>query len=179
MNLGYSLDIHNLLSKVSFSTTGIPGEIHYVDPFSGTPMSFCGPNTSLFGEDGRPARLNSDGTPKLFSAPKNKIDDLCLKHDILYKDAEFSKTDPSQVLSKKHQADEELLKGLERLELNSFPDKFQRWIVDKIIRMKLRFGLALPEKEMKKQEAKELHTRILHKFPRRQVVISNLDEIWS
>ena len=40
--------------------------------------NFCGPNTRL------DERLNSDGTPKDWSRPINKIDEICMRHDIGY-----------------------------------------------------------------------------------------------
>lgn len=43
--------------------------------------NFCGPNTRL--DD----RLNHDGTPKEWSKPINKIDEICMRHDIGYHNA--------------------------------------------------------------------------------------------
>jgi hypothetical protein len=41
--------------------------------------NFCGPNTRLN------RRLNPNGTPKHWSKPINKIDEICMRHDIAYK----------------------------------------------------------------------------------------------
>ena len=96
---GGNFDLQSALSKLNFSTTGIPNELHYIDPFSGTVMNFEGPGTSLFGEDGRPARLNPDGTPMPHSVPKNSIDELSRQHDLAYHSADITSTDPSEVLA--------------------------------------------------------------------------------
>jgi len=43
---------------------------------SGKKYNYCGPNTNLR------KRLNPDKTPKDFSKPVNKVDDICMRYDI-------------------------------------------------------------------------------------------------
>ncbi len=49
--------------------------------------NFCGPNTRL--ND----RLNVDGTPQNWSTPINRIDAICMRHDIAYGNADGTRSD--------------------------------------------------------------------------------------
>ena len=63
-------DIQKLLSASKFTTTGIPWELHLPG------YSFCGPGTNL------DKRLDEADNPKPWSKPKNRVDEVCMKHDI-------------------------------------------------------------------------------------------------
>ena len=151
------LDIQKILSKLPFSTTGIPGELHWKN------ANWCGPGTSL------ESRLNPDDTPKDWSLPVNSIDQAAYKHDLIYRDA-------GDDLATKHQGDREMIKALEEIQPGDLGERFQRFIVKKILQLKLRYGLGL-NNDMAKTLAKELHSPIRHKFQRRMIISMNRDEI--
>ena len=65
-------DIQNLLLGSKFTTTVIPGEL------CPPGYSFCGPGTNL------DKRLDEADNPKPWSKPKNRVDEVCMKHDIDY-----------------------------------------------------------------------------------------------
>lgn len=60
--------------------------------------NFCGPFTNLN------LRLNPDQTPKEWSMPVNKLDEICMRHDIAYAQGD------------KCEADETMLRELRELE---------------------------------------------------------------
>src|SRR5271166_2768787 len=60
---------------VSSVISKIPVELH-LRSLKGKKYSFCGPNTNLV------ERLNADDTPKEWSRPINKVDEVCLRHDL-------------------------------------------------------------------------------------------------
>jgi hypothetical protein len=66
---------------VSSVISKVPVELHLRD-LKGRKFSFCGPNTKL------DERLNPDDTPKDWSKPINKIDAICMRHDINYRKAD-------------------------------------------------------------------------------------------
>jgi hypothetical protein len=72
-------------------------ELH-MRTISGRRYNFCGPNTHL--DD----RLNSDGSPKNWSKPINKVDAICMRHDIAYESGN------------RLQADENMLRELNELD---------------------------------------------------------------
>ena len=119
------------------------------------------PNTNL------KERLNPDGTPKPWSKPINKVDEICMRHDINYEKADEGKTT-------RHDADKVMLD-----ELNSLKNKDLTWnelgakyLTKGIIGIKYKLGLGF-------EEAQELHKPIRHKFKRRRVLVYNIDDIWS
>ena len=80
MTSGGKLDLQSLLSKLPFSTTGIPGELH-LKLHGMNAHSFTGPGTRL------EQRLNADDSPKDFSKPINRVDEIAYQHDLAYRDA--------------------------------------------------------------------------------------------
>jgi hypothetical protein len=72
-------------------------ELH-LRTISGRRYNFCGPNTDL--DD----RLNSDGSPKSWSKAINKVDAICMRHDIAYGNGN------------RLQADENMLRELNELD---------------------------------------------------------------
>ena len=79
-------------SGSKFPTTGIPGAFHLPG------YSFCGPGTNL------DKRLDEANNPKPWSKPKNRVDEVCTRHDIDYGN--------STTLEEKHEADQEMLYNL-------------------------------------------------------------------
>ena len=78
-----------MLSGSKFTMTGIPGQLHLLG------YSFCGPGTNL------DKRLDEADNPKPWSRPKNRVDEVCMKHDI--------DNGNSTILDEKHEADREML----------------------------------------------------------------------
>jgi hypothetical protein len=72
-------------------------ELH-MRTISGRRYNFCDPNTHL--DD----RLNSDGSPKNWSKPINKVGPICMRHDIAYESGN------------RLQVDENLLRELNELD---------------------------------------------------------------
>jgi len=140
---GGNLDLQKILSKLKFTTTHIPGELHYPN------HNFLGPGSSLFGNDGREARLNPDNTPKDWSNPVCPIDYLAYVHDLAYESA-------GDDLSKKHEADIAMIESLSKLQNLKLPEKFERFVVDKVLKLKVKLGLGLAygsqPSELKKPE---------------------------
>ena len=132
------IDIHKLLERNPFSTTGIPGELHFTLPFPSSSgkytANYAGPNTSIDGFDGRAARCNPDLTPKEWSQPINEVDKACYHHHINYYHA---KDDQTQKL----EADNVLLSRLSQIIPNDNYEKIMKFIVEKMIKMKVNFGL--------------------------------------
>lgn len=140
---------------VSSVISKIPMELHMRD-LTGKKYSFCGPNTDL------KARLNPDGTPKEWSKPINKVDEICMKHDIDYNKGDITRSE----------ADKKMLDNLNQLHNKELTwNEFIAKILTKsIIGLKYKLGLGLAE---------ELHKPIRHKFKRRRVFVFNIDDIWS
>ena len=63
-------DIQKFLSGSKFTITGIPGKLHLPG------HSFCDPGTNLN------KRLDEADNPKPWSKPKNRVDEVYMKHDI-------------------------------------------------------------------------------------------------
>ena len=148
---------------VSSLISKIPFELH-LRTLTGKKYSFCGPNTKL------DERLNSDDTPKEWSKPINKVDEVCLHHDLAYKYADEGK-------GTRHEADEKMLEELNNLTDLNFSEKVARAVIKPIIKTKHKLGLGI--KKNNSQEAKELHKPIIRKFKRRKVIVHKIDEIWS
>lgn len=66
---------------VSAAISIIPTELH-LHTLSGKKYNYCGPNRNLR------KRLNPDKTPKDFSKSVNKVDEICMRHDIAYEEAD-------------------------------------------------------------------------------------------
>ena len=142
---------------VSSVISKIPIEFHLRD-LSGKKYSFCGPNTNL------KERLNEDGTPKEWSKPINKVDEICMAHDMAYDRNDITR----------HEADKKMLDDLNALDNKdlNWNEWFAKKFVKGIIGLKYKLGLGL-------EEAEELHKPIRHKFKRRRVMVFNVDDVWS
>ena len=84
-------DTQKFLSGSKF-TTGIPVELHLPR------YSFCGPGTNL------DKRLDEAHNPKPWSKPINRVDEVCMKHDIDYGN--------TTTLEEKQEAEREMLYNL-------------------------------------------------------------------
>ena len=112
-------------------------------------------------------RLDENDKPKLGEEPISSTDYLAYKHDLAYRD--------STSLDQKHDADKRMVEALEKVSTTGISDKLANFIASKIFKIKLKLGMGLKEEIY----ADELHNPIRHKFPRRSVIIKDLDETWS
>ena len=150
---------------VSSVVSKIPVELHMRD-LKGHKYMFCGPNTKL------DERLNHDKTPKEWSKPINKVDEVCMHHDIAYEEADKG-------IGTRHDADKKMLDELNNLknkELN-WNEFFSKYFTEGIIGLKYKLGLGIQDDGT--LLAEELHKPVRRKFKRRRVMVYNIDDIWS
>ena len=123
------------------------------------------PNTKL------DERLNPDGTPKDWSKPINKVDEICMQHDKNYNLAD-------QGQGTRHEADKVMLDQLNELKNKdlTWSEYFAKNFTKGVIGLKYKLGLGIYDNI---QLAKEPHKPIVRKFRRRRVMIFNIDDIWS
>ena len=131
MSAGF--DVQKLLSKVPFTTTGIPGELHIPS------HHFAGPGTNLS------ARLNPDDTPQDWSMPVDRDDQAAYYHDLAYRDA-------GDDIAKKHEADRIMLAQLNAIKNPTLRERIDRLLIKGALNTKLFFGVGVD----KEQEANEL-----------------------
>ena len=133
-------DFHNLLSKIPFSTTGIPNEKHLLmfdDNGKLRTGSFAGPQTRL------DLRLKEDRSWHDWSKPINQIDYFCYLHDLEYYDSEKNGKNDQDILNLKHESDRKLIERLNNFQPSDIKQKFLKFLIEKIISMKVTFGLGL------------------------------------
>src|ERR1051325_2345128 len=117
---------------VSSVISKIPVELH-LRTLKGKKYSFCGPNTNLT------ERLNPDDTPKEWSKPINKVDEVCLRHDLAYRDSDLGK-------GTRHDADKNMLHDLTNLTDLNINEKLARAVIKPIIATKHKLGLGVIKK---------------------------------
>lgn len=123
---------------VSSVISKIPVEFH-LRTLKGKKYSFCGPNTKL------DERLNPDDTPKEWSKPINKVDEVCLHHDLAYRDADLGK-------GTRHEADKKMLDELDNLKNLNFNEKLARTVIKPIIGVKHKLGLGIKKKKIARSQ---------------------------
>ncbi len=135
VNIGGKLDIQkitsNIANKLRLTSTGIVPEMHIPGHM------FAGPGSRL------DLRLNPDKTPKEWSQPINKIDEFCMYHDIDYESAENNSKTEEEVLNLKHEADSKLIERLNNYSAQNIGERFIKFLIEKAISMKLKFGFRL------------------------------------
>jgi hypothetical protein len=122
---------------VSSVISKIPVELH-LRSLKGKKYSFCGPNTNLT------ERLNLDDTPKEWSKPINKVDGVCLKHDLAYRDSDLGK-------GTRHDADKKMIDELNNLKDLNISEKLARTLIKPIIATKHILGLGIAKKNKLKK----------------------------
>ena len=127
---------------VSVAISKIPTELH-LRALNGKKYNYCGPNTDL------KKRLNPDKTPKDFSKPINKVNEICMRHDIAYEEADKG-------IGTRHDANKTMLNELNNKELN-WNEFLAKDFTKGIIGVKYKLGLGF-------DEVQELHKPIRHKF---------------
>ena len=139
-----------------------PGEIHLFG------HNFTGPGTRT------DLRLDPvTGEPYEWSKPVNKIEATALNHDRGYE--LFGDTKYGQ-----HVADRMMVAELDAIPYSSLTtsEKIQKFPVRNAINAKQKLGFGIIE-PVSATDAKEMHHRIVRNFPRRAVIVHNIDDIWS
>ena len=103
--------------------------------------SFTGAQTNL------KERLDANDNPLPHSMPINRVDAAAYRHDLTYRDA-------GDDLSKKHQADREMIQELENIQNPTMRERLDNFLVKNSMKAKLAVGASLPEGA---SLSKELH----------------------
>ena len=112
--------LNSLVNKLSFEMH-LPGH------------NFTGPGTKLY------KRLNPDGTPKEWSIPINRVDNVAYHHDLCYSKHDDTKT--------RHEVcDKTMLGELSGIVKPTLRERIDKSIVGKLIKAKVNFGLGHPIK---------------------------------
>ena len=93
--------------------------------------NFTGPRSKLY------KRLNSDGTPKEWSIPINRVDNAAYHHDLCY-----SKHDDT--ITRNEVCDKTMLGELSGIVNPTLRERIDKSIVGKLIKAKVNFGLGHP-----------------------------------
>ena len=96
--------------------------------------NFTDPATKLY------KRLNSDGTPKEWSIPINRVDNAAYYHDLCYSKHEDIKT-------RNEVCDKTMLGELSGIVNPTLRKRIDKSIVGKLIKAKVNFGLGRPIKK--------------------------------
>ena len=95
--------------------------------------NFTGPGTKLY------KRLNTDGTPKEWSIPINRVDNAAYHHDLWYSKRDDTKT-------RNEVCDKTMLGALSGTVNPTLRERIDKSIVGKLIKAKVNFGLGAPIK---------------------------------
>ena len=98
--------------------------------------NFTGPGTKLY------KRLNSDGTPKEWSLPINRVDNAAYHHDLCYSKHDDTKT-------RNEVCDKTMLGELSGIVNPTLRERNNISIVGKLIKANVNFGLGHPIKKIK------------------------------
>ena len=132
--------------------------------------NFTGPGTKLY------KSLNSDGTPKEWSIPINRVDNAAYHQALCY-----SKHD--DIKTRNQVCDKTILHELNGIVDPTLRERTAKSIVGKLINAKVNFGLGEPMKAKKilkltDELAEELYKPVTRKF-RRRVNVNGTVEIWA
>ena len=95
--------------------------------------NFTGPGIRLY------KRFNSDGTPKEWSMPINRVDNAAYHHDLCYSKHDGTKT-------RYQVCDKIMLNELNEIVNPTLRERIDKSIVGKLINAKVNFGLGAPIK---------------------------------
>ena len=107
--------------------------------------------------------MNSDGTPKEWGIPINRVDNAANHHDLWY-----SKHD--NIKTRNEVCDKKMLGELSGIVNPTLRERIDKSIIGKLIKAKVNFGLGYPIKKKLKftnELAEELHKPVTRKFQRR------------
>ena len=99
--------------------------------------NFTGPRTKLY------KRLNSDGTPKEWSIPINRVHNAAYHHDLCH-------SKRSDTKNRNDVCDKTMLNELDGIIKPTLRKKIDKSIVGKLIKAKVHFGLGHPVKKILK-----------------------------
>ena len=106
----------------------LPFEMHFPG------HNFTGPGTKLY------KRLNSDGTPKEWSIPLNRVDNAAYHHDLCYSKLDDTKT-------RNEVCDKTMLCELSGIVNPTLRQRIDKSIVGKLMKAKVNFWLGHPIKK--------------------------------
>jgi Phospholipase A2-like domain len=115
------LDLHAMLPKVALTPPG---------------FRYMGPNNPLEEQ----VDLET-GIPRPGHEPKNNMDRIALKHDLLYHKAEQSGRSKNEILRMKHEADRIFIAEAEATERENWYQRFWNWAARNLIKAKLKLGM--------------------------------------
>ena len=119
-------------------------------------------------------RFNSDGTPKEWSTPINRVDNVAYYHDLCYSKHDGTKT-------RNEACDKTMLNEFNEIVNPTLREKIDKSIVEKLINAKVNIELGAPMKTNKilkftYELAEELYNPVTRKFQRRRVNVNGIDE---
>src|SRR5271156_430422 len=115
------------------------------------------------------------GEPYDWSKPINAIDATALDHDRAYDMFHGNKYE-------EHILDRKMVSELDAIPYSTLTpyEKVQKFLVRNAINAKQKLGLGIGQSpQVNETDAREMHHRIIRKFPRRSVIVHNIDDIWS
>ena len=147
-----TIDIHSILGKNPITRNVLKPKFGY---------KYYGPYNNLN------KQIDYDKTTgqiyKIHDKPKNKTDEICMKHDICY-----------SIGKNKNNCDREMIKNLDNLKYGETSKSTP--IIRGIINTKQKFGLGNNPNQILSQE---LHKPRKINFERRKVISNNIDHIWG
>ena len=147
-----TINIHSILGKNPITRNVLKPKFGY---------KYCGPYNNL---DKQIDYNKSTGQIyKIYDKPKNKTDEICMKHDICY-----------SIGKNKNDCDREMINNLDNLKYEETSKSTP--IIRGIINTKQKFGLGNNPNQILSQE---LHTQRKINFTRRKVISNNIDHIWG
>ena len=147
-----TIDIHSILGKNPITRNVLKPKFGY---------KFCGPYNNL---DKQIDYNNTTGQIyKIYDKPKNKTDEICMKHDICY-----------SIEKNKNDCYREMINNLDDLKYGETSKSTS--IIREIINTKQKFGLGNNPNQILSQE---LHKPRKINFERRKVISNHIDHIWG
>ena len=129
--------------------------------------NFTSPGTKLY------KRLNSDGTPRQWSIPINRVDNAAYHHDLCYSKHDDTET-RNMVCDKTMRVE---LRGIVNPTLR---ERIHKSIVGKLIKAKVNFGLGLPIKKKINLLMSLQRNSIIQSLENfRRVNVYSIDKIWA
>ena len=147
-----TIDIHSILGKNLITRNVLKPKFGY---------KYCGPYNNL------DKQIDYNKTTgqiyKIHEKPKNKTDEICMKHDICY-----------SIKKNKNNCDREMINDLDNLKYGETSKMTP--IIRSIINKKQQLGLSVNPNQILSQE---LHKPRKINFERRKVISNNIDHIWG
>ena len=147
-----TIDIHSILGKNPITRNVLKPKFKY---------KYCGPYNNL---DKQVEYNKTTGQIyKIYEQPKNKTDEICMKHDICY-----------SIGKNKNDCDREMINNLDNLKYGETSKMTP--IIRSIINKKQQLGLSINPNQILSQE---LHKPRKINFTRRKVISNHIDHIWG